>query len=164
MREIELTQGKVALVDDKDYELLFNFSWAAHKEGNGYYYAVTSILQENGKYKQFRMHRMILSLTDPKMKVDHRSGNTLDNRKKNLRIASAAENARNINKKPFSKSGYRGVYLHKRKHGQVIAAGIKKDGKSIHLGFFETREAAAKAFDKAAKELFGKFCGKLNFK
>lgn len=163
--KIELTKGMSAIVDESDYEKLVNFKWQAHRENNGHY-AVCSVRQDNGKYKQFRMHRMILNISDSRIFIDHKNGNTLDNRKENLRIASYGENSRNLSKKlKNNTSGYRGVGLASgsEKRSKPWAARIKLNGKLKHLGYFTTAEDAAKAFDKAAKELFGEFCGKLNF-
>lgn len=165
MKEIVLTKGMVAIVDDEDFHRVNELSWSAHKENDDYFYAVSSVKIDK-KYKQIRMHRFILGITDPKIKVDHKNGNTLDNRKENIRPSSNAENSRHI-QKLFSTntSGYRGVNLasdsHKRSKPWV--ARIKVNNKPKHLGYFHTAEEAAKAFDKAAKIYFGDFCGKLNF-
>ena len=162
-KTVKLTQNKEAIVDAEDYEIISKFKWSAHKENNGYY-AVTSIKQENGKYKQFRMHRMILNMTDRHIFIDHKNNNSLDNRKENLRIASYQDNARNIGRTLSNNtSGYRGVSFSKRHKSKSWMSRIKINGKLKHLGYFATAEDAAMAFDKAAKQLFGEFCGKLNF-
>ena len=107
------------------------------------------------------MHRMLLNFPE---QVDHINGNTLDNRKSNLRIASLKQNTRNLTTKRKSKSGFRGVFRAPKNYvSRPWKAGIKHNNKNIHLGYFSTPEEAAKAFDKAAKELFGEFHGKLNF-
>jgi hypothetical protein len=107
---------------------------------------------------------MILGINNSKIKIDHKNGNGLDNRKENLRMASTAENARNLNKKSSNNtSGYRGVSFSKRHKNKPWMGRIKFNGKLIHLGYFFTAEEAAKAFDKKAVELFGEFCGRLNF-
>ena len=167
MKKIKLNKGLVALVDDEDYEKVSRFTWCAHLEGNRKQpYAVTSILQENGRYKQFRMHRMVMEVYDPKIIVDHKNGNTLDNRRKNLRLASFADNSRNQTKLVSTNtSGFRGVSYYKvRSHlKNPWGARIKKDGILRHLGYFEKSEDAAKAFDIMAKKLFKGFHGRLNF-
>jgi len=163
MREIKLTQDKVALVDDEDFDRVSALTWSAHLENKEYYYAVHSINCE-GKKKQIRMHRFILNVSNPKIYVDHVNGDTLDNRKENLRLASNSENSRNLTRQRTNISGYRGVFKAPDSYKtRPWKAGIKYNNKNKHLGYFATPEEAARVFDKAAKELFGEFCGKLNF-
>lgn len=162
MKEIKLLKGLVALVDDEDFERINAFKWSFHKEGRSEY-AVSSIKIEN-KYKQFRMHRMILSISDPKVFVDHIDGNGLNNTKANLRLATHKQNSRNYSKLfSTNTSGFRGVRFDKRQKTKPWKCTIKFENKNVHLGYFISAEEAAKAFDKAAKELFGEFCGKLNY-
>jgi hypothetical protein len=152
MKEIELTQGYVAIVDDEDYEYLSQWKWFASRNATGRYYAV----RNEGK-NQIRMHREILKA--PKgMEVDHINTNTLFNVKKNLRICTRAENAKNLSKPKNNTSGYKGVSRDRRKWKAYIGLNNKK----IHIGMFSSPKEAARAYDEKAKELFGKFA-KLNF-
>lgn len=149
MKEIELTQNKISLVDDEDYEWLDERKWCAacHKEKNiKYYYAVS-----NG----IIMHRLILGLTNKAVLVDHRNHNTLDNRKLNLRICSKAENG-------FNRHSYLNEFKGVKKVKNKFVARIIYNGKYIHLGTFDFEIDAALAYDEVAKQLFGEYAY-LNF-
>lgn len=160
MKYIPLTQGQLATVDDEDYERLAAYKWyALWDEKLGKYYAVRNITVGVGKQSLVRMHRVIFGLqSGDSRKIDHARGNTLDNRrfvdrKPNLRIASSLENNRNARKRKDNTSGYKGVDLHKGRW----RARIRVDGKSVHLGYFATREDAKVAYDSAARLYFGEF-------
>lgn len=152
MREIKLTKGYVALVDDDDYELLSKYKWTALERGTCTY-AVTMVT----------MHRLIKGeYKNTGALVDHIDGNGLNNQKQNLRLANRRENtqnrrkAQNKNGKPFS-SQYKGVSFESNKWRSKIVV----DGKKINLGRFENELDAAKAYDTAAIKYFGSFA-KLN--
>lgn len=87
MREIKLTQGKFALVDDEDYEKVNRHKWYYHKEG----YARRNSSRHDGKQKVLFMHNLIIDVPEG-LYPDHRNGNGLDNRKENLRISTNAQN------------------------------------------------------------------------
>jgi len=166
MKEIQLTQGKVALVDDEDYEELSKMSWHAwYNKNNNSFYTHHSVYNGSGKNPSvIRMHRHILGIKDNKVHVDHINGNTLDNRRCNLRPVNRSQNTTNATKvRRDNKSGFRGVGEYFYTGVKKWTAKLKKDGKVIRLGYFDSPEEAARAFDKAAKELYGEYCGKLNF-
>ncbi len=157
MKKIPLTQGKVAIVDDEDYEELSQFKWFAQKEPCTYYAARRIYLgngAKNPKQKTIRMHRLLMN-AKKKQEVDHINGNGLDNRKSDLRLCTHSENARNRRLRLGGSSLYKGVYWHKsRKKWQsqiVFNYQIK------YLGRYDNEIEAAKAYDYAAKELFGEF-------
>ena len=154
MIEIELTQGKVALIDDCDWDLVGGYKWCTRKHRNTFY-AVTNIKRADGTWTMIQIHRLILGLSDPKVHVDHRDGNCLNNRRSNLRACTHAENQRNKGAYATNKSGFKGVYRHKRS-GKWTAQ-IKVDGKSKWLGYHATPEAAYAAYCRAAAELHGEF-------
>lgn len=162
MKEIALTRGKVALVDDADYEWINQWKWQflpAHRTQEGYAWRKMSMLNKLIPGKTIAMHRVIIN-AQPGQEVDHRNGDKLDNRRENLRICTSAQNKFNIGKSRKNTSGYKGVCWHKQKHkwrAQVTFA--KKDR---HLGFFANAEEAARAYDCAVKELAGEFA-QLNF-
>lgn len=157
MKEILLTQGKFAIVDDDDYGWLSRWKWHAthHKDGN--WYAVHTT--ERPEHKHLLMHRVIMDAPDG-IGVDHKNRNGLDNRRKNLRFCDDIQNQRNREKSSRNKSGFKGVCWHKGQ--RKFIANIKIPGKRVHLGYFETAEEAARAYDNAAKMLHGEF-SRLNF-
>ncbi len=105
------------------------------------------------------MHRLILNA--PKgVQVDHEDGNGLNNKRRNIRLATNQENARNSQKQVRRSSKYKGVSLDKR-HG-TWKSQVSVDGQIIWLGQFKSEVEAAKAYDMAARKMFGKFA-KLNF-
>jgi len=153
MKEIVLTKGQVALVDDSDYEWLNQWKWCAKKDKYTYYaYRKDYSL---GKHNSVAiiMHRLILQLNDPKIEVDHEDGNGLNNQRSNLRVATRTENI--YNRKIFknNQSGLKGVSLHRGRW----RATIQKDKKAIHIGYFICKEDAAIAYNNKAIELHGDF-------
>lgn len=149
MKEIPLTQGKVALVDDEDFARLSQFRW--HNQCG---YAARNEKTERGRRTIF-MHRLVVSV--PKgMETDHINGNRADNRKCNLRICTHRQNIANytaLNSK--NKSGYKGVYWDEEV--RKWRACIRPDNIAKHLGYFSSPEEAARAYDNAAKNVFGEF-------
>ena len=157
MKEIPLTQGKVALVDDEDFEKVSQFQWYANRIGKGDHWYATRNVRRNGKRRPELMHRVIMGLEygDPRQ-VDHRDRvNTLDNRKCNLRVATRPQNSRNIGVPKHNTSGFKGVSW--RKQDDKWGANIKVNGVQRYLGSFPTKELAAVAYDAAAIELHGEF-------
>ena len=151
MKIINLTYGKIALVDDKDYDFLSTFKWRAQKE-NIHWYAVASL-----EGQSIKMHWLIMPLDKPFV-VDHADGNGLNNQRSNLRKATPSQNCQN-RRKISSKcsSPYKGVHL--RKSSGTWIASIQAFGKSgrIYLGDFKNEKDAAFAYDRAAKQYFGEF-------
>jgi hypothetical protein len=154
MKEIQLTQGQFALVDDIDYKHFNQWKWHAQKKGSTYY----AVRTEGSVFKKrFIMHREIVNA--PKgMDVDHHNGNGLDNRRANLRICTRAQNLSNRYNKNVS--GYKGVVW--QEHARKYKAQITRNSKVAHLGYFDNPIEAAQAYDRAAKEYFGEFA-KTNF-
>lgn len=152
MKRIPLTQGKYAIVDDDDYEELKQYKWYAHKK-SGKYYAARNIKQ-NDQFKKVFMHRVIMGVL-PNIHIDHINGNGLDNRKCNLRICDASQNAANQKPQVNKSSKYKGVRWYSPL--KKWRAQIWHNNKSIHLGYYQDEAKAAQAYNKKAAELFGKF-------
>ena len=157
MKQISLTQGHFAVVDDDDFKTLSVFKWYAAKTTKaGDFYAVRGI-RRRGTYQNVRMHRVIMSAKTGEV-VDHRNHNTLDNRKDNLRLVTNSQNAMNrkganIN----SRTGIRGVYFDNVE--KKFRATIRVDGRQKSIGRFRTIKAAAIAWDKAKNDFYGEYGG-----
>ena len=162
VKEILLTQGKKALVDDEDYARLIKYKWHIARNIGGYYAKRNA--QVDGERHTIYMHRVITNA--PKgVEIDHHNHNTLDNRKQNLRLATGSQNLQNQKKsltrngKPYT-SRYKGVSWHKC--AQKWRARIYINGKVKQLGCFESEIEAAHVYDAAAKKYFGEY-SLLNF-
>lgn len=145
MREIRITRGQVAIVDDEDYEWLSEYSW--YFDGQ---YAAT----KPKRYKNATlMHRLIMQ-TPKGFETDHINRAKLDNRKSNLRICTTAENQRNRLKQKNNTSGYKGVV---RSQQNTWFGQIMLKGETLRTPRFKTPEEAAKAYEVLAHGLFGEF-------
>lgn len=150
---IPLTQGKYAIVDEMDYEWLSQWKWNYHKFG----YAIRTqhiCITDNKQIKVgIRMHRLIMDAADG-LDVDHINGDTIDNRRSNLRVCSRSENMMN-QRKTRGTSKYKGVYWNAERKKWM--ARLKIDKKTIFLGRFLSQEDAALAYNNAATQYFGEF-------
>lgn len=156
MKIIELTRGHVAKVDDEDFEMLVSMgSWHASGK-NGHIYANHAV-SRNKVISHYRMHRVILNVSDPKILIDHENHDTLDNQKRNLRIANRAQNGQNrlYKQRTGFSSQFKGVSY--RKQSCSWEAKIQVDGKHTYLGMYHIEADAAKAYDTAALKYFGEF-------
>ncbi len=150
--EVSLSRGKVALIDEGDLERVSQFNWFAIGEP-GREYAARNVRVGGGKQQTIYMHRFILDAGDAENEVDHENGVRLDNRRSNLRIATHSENMANQVTQARNVSGLKGVRI----KGAKWQAYISTDGEQRHLGTFGAAEDAAKAYDRAAFQLFGRF-------
>jgi hypothetical protein len=148
---VTLTKGHHTLVDVADLPVILSYKWCFVAGG----YAFTSVMLADGKRAKLYLHRLLLGLTDPDVHADHENGNGLDNRRVNIRCASQTENNWNQGLSSRNSSGYKGVSLFKR-NGSYRAS-IAANGKRMHLGYYTTAEAAARAYDLAAIEMHGKY-------
>jgi hypothetical protein len=151
MKEITLTKGYRAIVDDDDYEWLSQFKWhAAIRKSK--VYAARSVSPSNGLRSMVYMHRAIIGMND--VEVDHRDADGLNNARKNLRTATRAQNNHN-RLKIGGTSQYKGVSHSYR--GDRWYAHIHADNKTMFLGSFATEIEAAKAYDAMAIKIQGVF-------
>lgn len=141
--------GRTAIIDEGDYNLVSRYSWCLKDKDYVVGWA-------NGRVT--RLHRFLLDAPDD-MCVDHINGNTLDNRRANLRLATNSENLRNRGAQRNGSSGYKGVTYYKARGNW--AACINVDRKSIFLGYHKTAIDAARAYNIAALTYHGEFA-KLN--
>jgi len=154
-REIYLTRGLVTLLDNDDYESMRHWTWYASNSSK-HPYAIRRLSQPPRPI--IVMHRVIMNAPDDAV-VDHINGDSLDNRRCNLRICTTQENVRNRRTRAAS-SGFKGVSLHSQ--SRLWRAAIHIDAKQITLGYFKDAVDAAHAYDDAAREYFGSFA-RLNF-
>lgn len=153
MKQIKLSRGHFALVDNKDYEHLSQFKWFSQRGGKTFYAA----RRLGSKGPMVLMHRYIMAAKKGQI-IDHKNRKTLDNRRSNLRFCTKSQNAAN-SLTSHNKFGYKGVFQNKKN----FSACIKINKKTIHLGTYKTIKEAAKAYDNKAKEIFNDFA-LLNFK
>lgn len=154
MKEITLTKGFKAFVDDADFEMLSGFKWYALKKGHNIY----ALSWCKGTGATIRMHRLLLNAKKGEI-VDHINGNGLDNRRENLRIVSASINTLNSKHYATNTSGYRGV----RKTKKWVARFAQRvAGKYVyhHLGTFDTPEEAHEAYQREVFKRCGVYAGR----
>lgn len=156
-REIPLSRGLVAIVDESDYALMMSVGAWHVRRGPMTSYAVHKT-ERNGCLV---MHRLILNAR-PGMLVDHIDCDGLNNRRSNLRFTDYFGSSRNRRKQRIAKasSRYKGVSLDVR-YGRWRAR-IQGSGMTVSLGYFIDEVEAALAYDAAARERFGEFAN-LNF-
>lgn len=145
MKQIKLTQGKFAIVDDCEFEKASQLKWCAMKMKNTYY-AGRHVPLENGKETTLYMHHFLFGKTLKGYMYDHKNGNGLDNQKDNIILVTNRQNMQNIHTVKSSK--YPGV----------IWCGTNKkwramfyNKKNIHIGYFHTEDEAFIAYKNALK-------------
>lgn len=154
MKEIKLTQGKVTIVDDADFEYLNQWKWyAAFDKSSNTFYAGRTIHGETNK--SIRMHRVIMGIVDSCVLVDHINHNGLHNYRSNLRIATKGQNNANVRSHKGSTSKYLGVSWNRQINKWRVV--VQKDGKQIRVGHFNTEDEAALCYNKKALEIHGDF-------
>ena len=132
-----------------------------HNDGRGY---LKIKLCKNGDMKNHKVHRLVAEAfcKNPNVKkyVDHIDNNRANNHYTNLRWVSSSENNRNKQVTSSNTSGYVGVSWHKQTN--KWSASYKLNYKKNHLGYFNTKEDAGRAYDRAVLEVDPEHCV-LNF-
>jgi hypothetical protein len=159
VKEIPLTRGFVALVDDEDYEAVSQFKWFLTAYGR--YTTKDSKMVNRVRGKRMYMHRFLWNRWGfpSAPQLDHVNGDGLDNRKCNLRPATVSQNMSNSAFRSHNTSGYRGVSEHNKGSWQAY---VRIGKKKKHLGLFCSAESAARVYDAWAKEAYQDFA-RLNF-
>jgi hypothetical protein len=154
-RLIPLTQGQFAKVDVDDFMFLNQWKWfSQHDPKTEKYYAVRNINRRGGVSTRILMHRLVLKLDSRDKRLgDHWNGNSLDNRKGNLRIVDDAQNSFNRRVNRNHSVGLKGVSA----HGGKWRARITVGGNIVRLGLFSTPELAHQAYIDAANENFREY-------
>jgi len=153
-KSIKLTQEKVTSVDFDDFEGLNKHKWTAIRDTNTFYAARHGKVKIDGNRNLIYMHRVILN-TPKEMKTDHIDGDGLNNQRKNLRICTDSQNAKNRNKQSDNTSGFKGVSWHKKSKKWRVFIGV--NGKQIHLGYFLGKIEAYNVYCNACKKYHGEF-------
>lgn len=155
----EALGSHIVYYDAEDHELIISRHWHLLKI-KGRFYCSTNIYKNgiNGAQTQIAMHRFLMNPSNGRL-IDHIDGNGLNNRRNNLRIATVAQNNYNKSVAKRNVTGFKGVGFYK-KRGDYVAS-IKVNGRSIHGGYFPTKEQAAERYNELAIQHFGSFA-KLN--
>jgi hypothetical protein len=142
MREVPLTNGGVALVDDEDYDKVMQHTWHWFRGRSEELYVKR--WARPGLGHAILLHRFVLGLPPYRPQVDHINWNSLDNQKSNLRTVTQIENKQNARgAMSNNKTGVRGVCIDTK--SKKYRAYCYIDKKQYHLGFFDTLPEAQKA-------------------
>lgn len=147
MRTIVLNRGYVALVSNKDYSRAMRFKWFVKEDPRKTPYAHRNVKKPNEKWTRQLLHRFILGVTDPAIKVDHKDRFGLNCQRSNLRKATHGQNRQNSKADKDSASGFKGVYWEKDRN--CWTARLRFGRKNLRLGMFTNPKDAAKAYDNA---------------
>lgn len=143
---IDNDENKIMMCDLEDWSRLDKYYW---RDVRGY--AETTI-----NYKHYKFHRMAMNIDNKKIKIDHINGNTMDNRKINLRLCNDQENSFNRYKNSNNTSGYKGVYFDKER-GKWRGA-IQYNGRSYKSPKrYDRPEDAYEWYKNKSNELFKEF-------
>jgi len=156
-------RGRVALVDDQDYELVMAYRWNViepTRQGRTYGpYAQASEFRPDGRkdrHKSVFMHKLITGWP----LTDHADGDGLNNQRYNLRAATGRQNNGNRRKLRAKSSRFKGVSWFTDPRTATAGwwrAYITIDGHMRSLGYHASEQEAARAYNRAARETFGEF-------
>jgi hypothetical protein len=149
LKIIKLTKGYETIVDDETYKWARHWKWLANVKKPGLVYAVCNLYQNNKTY-HVHLHQLILGPDAIGKITDHKNGNTLDNRKENLRAGTQRQNCQN-------KASHRAGRLVGTRFHPVLKkwqARIVVDKARKSLGYFKTEQEAHEAYMKAFNEIY----------
>lgn len=155
MKKIKLSKGKETVVDDEDYDSLNEYSWFSNESGANPYAYRTPWIKGQNKSGSVPMHHQILGCIGEGREVDHINGNSLDNRKSNLRYVTRSQNNWNQKGQEGCSSKYKGVAWNKRRG--YWEAYIQIENQKCHLGVYQSEKMAALAYDLSALCLRGEY-------
>lgn len=153
VKYIPLTQGLYAKVDADAPEEIWGVKWYASERKSGKCYAC-AYAGRGAKHRY--LHCAVMGGPPSGMEIDHINGDSLDNRRENLRFCTRAQNQCNLRKRSSATSSKHKGVSKDRRRGKWEAQ-IRLGGKKKHLGYFEQEIDAARAYNAAARELFGEF-------
>lgn len=142
-------KGEKFLFDLDDYEYIKDFNWKIDKQGYAY-----CQIKKKGKLHLIRLHRIIADAPDGKL-VDHINGDTLDNRRNNLRLVTIAQNGHNRSLSSKNKSGVTGVFWFEKRGKWLV--NICNNNKTIYIGLYSNFDDAVKARYEAEDKYFGEY-------
>lgn len=151
---ITLTKGYVATIDSNDAPKVIGNNWCALTSPRRKAVYAVRVEQKDSIQRMIFMHRVIADAPD-ELHVDHKDGNGLNNRRENVRTCTQAQNNINTGVRADNKSGYKGVFWETR--SRRWRSEIRRNGRSKHLGYFQTAELAYEAYSKASLLLHGEF-------
>lgn len=149
-----IIKNLTVFIDEEDSHLLDNYNW--YFRGSKYMFTSYYCKKLKGMKMEY-FHRMVMCATDSKVYIDHINGNTLDNRKINLRESNHSQNLCNRKIHKNNTSGYKGVSFCKHVKKKPWLAKICKDNETKKLGYYATKEEAALAYNKGALKYHGEY-------
>lgn len=142
-------------IDDNDWYILSACRWYVQRNPLSGKFYVQHSWKRNGEEVTIKMHRFIMGVIDPSIKVDHADGNTLNNKRSNLRIATCSQNSMNRGKAIKNRSGFKGVIFEPKK--ELYRVVITANKKVIRAGRFKNPIDAAKRYNELAIKYHGEF-------